>query len=137
VLLIIALLIYGFTSIMDRAFVSRYGFEPGFYLGLVHLFIAAVFIIMLAVFHDGWQGVKHGFAKYGVYIFMISILTVGYRFAQVQATALAFVGLVSAVKRTSSLFTTVIGGEIFHEGNILRKSLACGVMIVGVLLLVL
>jgi drug/metabolite transporter (DMT)-like permease len=135
-LLVLSLLIYGFTSIMDRALLSKYGFEPGFYLGLVHVFIAVVFIIMLALFHDGLVGIKNGFAKYGSYIFVIALLTVGYRFFQVQATALAFVGLVSAVKRTSSLFTTIIGGEIFHEGHLLRKSIACAVMICGVLLLV-
>jgi uncharacterized membrane protein len=66
---------------------------------------------------------------------LIALLTTLYRLAQAHATALAAVGLVVAVKRSSALFTTVIGGELFREHDLIRKSVACLIMIVGVYLL--
>ena len=134
-LLIVSLFIYSATSLLDRYILTRQGVNPGAYLALVQIFIAMNFIILMTLFYDGYKGIKHGLTQYGPMILMVSILTVGYRFAQVQATALAYIGLVSAVKRSSSLFTTIIGGEIFHEKGLLRKTSACLIMIVGLVLL--
>jgi drug/metabolite transporter (DMT)-like permease len=134
-LLLTSLLIYSATSLLDRYVLTREGLNPGSYLALVQVFIAINFIILLTIFYDGYRGIKHGVIQYGPSILMVSVLTVGYRFAQVQATALAYIGLVSAVKRSSSLFTTLIGGEIFHEKGLLRKTSACIIMIAGLALL--
>ncbi len=134
-LLIIALFIYSATSLLDRYVLSRQGVNPGAYLALVQLFIAIHFLILITLFYDGFKGIKHGLREAGPLILLVSICTVGYRFAQVQATAIAYIGLVSAVKRSSSLFTTLIGGEIFHEQGLLRKTSACLIMITGLLLL--
>jgi len=41
------------------------------------------------------------------------------------------------LRRLSTLFVTVIGGELFHEHNIFQKTLACLVMLVGSYLLIL
>ena len=56
---------------------------------------------------------------------------------RLAALALAATGLVVAVKRSAVLFTTVIGGELFRDDHLLRKSVACAVMISGVYLLAL
>jgi len=62
---------------------------------------------------------------------------VGHRLAQMQAIQLAYAGLVIAIKRMSAFFVVLIGGEIFHEKNLLRKSIACLIMIGGAALIVL
>ena len=54
-----------------------------------------------------------------------------------QAIQLAFAGLVIAVKRMSAFFVVLIGGELFHEKNLLRKSIACLIMLAGAGLIVL
>jgi uncharacterized membrane protein len=46
------------------------------------------------------------------------------------------ISLVIPIKRLSALFSTVIGGELFHEKYLLRKSIACVVMIIGAVLIV-
>jgi multidrug transporter EmrE-like cation transporter len=67
----------------------------------------------------------------------IAILTVASRLAQSSAVAIApVVGPVIAIKRSGSLFTTLIGGEIFHEKFLLRKAFACGVMLAGIVMVI-
>jgi drug/metabolite transporter (DMT)-like permease len=79
--------------------------------------------------------IKNSFSKNIKTILLVAVLTVSYRVAQNYAVSLAAVGLVTAVKRSSSLFTTLIGGEIFHEKELIKKSVACLIMILGVFLI--
>jgi uncharacterized membrane protein len=69
------------------------------------------------------------------FLLLVAILTSLHRWMQGEATALAAVGLVIAIKRSSALFTTVIGGELFKEKDLMRKSIACLIMIGGVFLI--
>ena len=91
----------------------------------------------MTLFHDGIKGIKFGIKTAGPWILVVALLTVGYRLAQMHAVKIAYVGLVLPVKRMSALFTTLIGGGIYHEHNLIRKAVSCIVMIVGVLMLVL
>lgn len=49
----------------------------------------------------------------------------------------ALIALVIALKRLSILISTIIGGEIFHEDNLLRKTIATLIMLGGVFLIIL
>jgi transporter family protein len=131
-LIMLGLLMYGFTSLGDRIILAHWGVSPMIYIALAQLFIAMIFLVLTLVRHrsivpsltiirNGWKG-----------IFLIAFLTTAYRLMQAEATALAAVGLVVAVKRSSTLFTTIIGGELFHDHGILRKTIACIIMIIGV-----
>ena len=136
-LIMLGLLLYGFSSLVDRVVLARWGVAPMLYVALTQLFIAFHFLVLtlfhrnsiapsLSIIRTQWKS-----------ILLIAILTCGYRIMNAHAQALAAVGLVAAVKRSSSLFTTIIGGELFHDKNLLRKSFACLIMIAGVYLIVL
>ena len=43
------------------------------------------------------------------------------------------VSLLIPIKRLSTVFSTIVGGTYFHEGKILQKGIACGVMFIGVI----
>ncbi len=131
-----ALLIYGFTAISDRLVLARYHIQPEAYIAFISIFLLFHYFIMLALFNEGWQDVKIGFKQAGWWILVMAIITVGYRYAQTYAVSMVNVGLASAVKHTSVLLTTVIGGELFHEQNLLRKTMATLVILAGVYLLV-
>jgi len=89
------------------------------------------------VFHDGFQGIKRGLKNSGWWILLVAVFTLGYRVAQAEAVSIAYVALVGAIKRSSALFSTIIGGELFQEKNLFRKSVACLIIVVGVLIIVL
>ncbi|MBR9676738.1 EamA family transporter [Candidatus Woesearchaeota archaeon] len=135
--IILALVLYAVTAVIDRVIVGIFKIPPQTYIALAQLFVAINFLVMLHVFHDGLKDFKIGLQKAGWWILLAGVVTVGYRLAYLQAVKTTFVGLVIAIKRMSALFATIIGGELFHEDRLFRKAIACFVMIVGAILIVL
>ncbi len=133
--ILFGLLLYAFTSVGDRVALAYWHVPPMLYTALAQLFIALQFLIITWYYRGGVVEPLRLIGKYWKMVILIAIFTTGYRVMQSEATALAAVGLVAAVKRSSSLFTTVIGGELFHDKDILRKSIACLIMIFGVYLI--
>ncbi len=131
----VALVLYSICAVMDRTILSRYGMDPVTYTAVAHVFLAFHFVMMLIFFHHGVLGLRESLRAAGPWIFVAAILTFGYRFAQATAVKTAYVGLVTPIKRLSSFFVTLVGGEIFHEKNLLRKTLACLVMLCGVVMI--
>lgn len=126
-----AMLLYSISSLFDRVVLSRFGLDPAAYIVLAHICVAFAFVSFVVLKYGGWRDIVHAFRTEGALILLIAVITVFYRFFQAQAVALASIGLVIAIKRTSALFTTIIGGELFHEHNLWRKALACAVMVAG------
>ena len=133
--ILFGLLLYGLSSVGDRIVLGKWGISPVLYTAIVQIFIAIQFSF-LTWHHRGSplasiKLVRH----YWKAILIIALLTIGYRITQGYATAIAAVGLVIAIKRSSSLFTTIIGGELFHDHGVWRKTSACVIMIIGVYLI--
>ena len=131
--IIFALVLYAFTALGDRYVIAHLHVPPMIYLAIGQLFAAVQFVLV------GWyyrrREITRSFQLVRTQwksIVVVALLTSAYRLMQVEATALAAIGLVIAVKRSSSFFTTVIGGEIFHDRDVLRKSIACLIMVIGV-----
>lgn len=135
--LLLGLIFYSFASLIDRYTLFTLKVEVAAYMAFVFLFMAVVFLGMISFYYDGFKGIRHGMEKSGKYLITISLLTLAYSLARLLATKLYLIGPVITIRRTSSLFTTIIGGEIFKEKDLLRKSIACLVMIVGAVLVIL
>ena len=129
-----ALILYGFSSICDKIIINR--ISPITYLVFVHFFIALNFIILIHLFHNGIKGIKNGIYNAGKWIIFICILTCAYRFLQLQAISMTYVSLVIPIKRTSTIFSTIIGGKLFHEDHILKKLICCIIMFFGAYLII-
>ncbi len=131
----IGVLLYSFTGIIER-YLLTHGITPLTYLFVVQIFVMINFIFLISVFYDGFQGIKNGFKRNWKWILLISALALTMRAVQFYAFAIAFVPLVISVKRLSTLFTVVIGGEIFHEKGLLLKSIACIICLIGIFLII-
>lgn len=135
--ILLGLLLYGFTSTGDRIALGYWHIPAVLYTALTQLFIA-VFFILVAYYYRGGLASSYQTAKVNwKLILLVALLTTGYRVMQSQAAALAAIGLVVAIKRSSALFTTIVGGEIFREHDLVRKTVACTIMIAGVYLIAL
>lgn len=132
----LSLFCYGIISIFDRSILHNFRVSIPSYIFFLNFFIALAFIPISGIFGVGYKGVIIGFREGGWKLFVASIFTVLYRLFEMKALVLAPVALVSGIKRTSSLFTTVIGGEIFHERNLGRKIVASIVIVAGTILVV-
>ncbi len=134
-LIIFAMFLYSLTSVAERLVFGTWHIPPVLFVGLLHMFILLNFILLslykkkplmsfIPILRVSWKP-----------FVIISVLAIVSRVAYAEAVALAAVGLVVATKRSSSLFTTVIGGELFHDKHLLRRSVACSIMITGVALM--
>lgn len=123
----IALFLYGFSSIIDK-FVLNF-ITPLTYILIIHFFISINFFVLITLFHDGVKGMKHGIRSAGKMIFMASLFTVAYRLLQMQAVSMTYVTLVIPIKKLSILFSTIIGGELFHEKRLALRVAVAAVMI--------
>ena len=131
----LALILYSFCSIFDK-FILR-TVSPLTYIPIVQFFIAINFIILICIFHNGFDGIKHGIKNAGKWIFLVAILVTSYRLAYAQAVSMTYVSLVIPIKRMSAFFATVVGGRVFHEKNLVQRTLACVIMLTGAFLVIL
>lgn len=129
------LFLFAFTSTTDRYILTTFNITPVAFVAFLNLFIAINFCILQAEYYK-LSDIKGSLKHMGYWIILAALFSIGGRLAQMTAVSLAPVGLVVAVKRLSTLFTTVIGGEIYHEHNVLRRSLACIIMVAGAALMV-
>jgi transporter family protein len=131
-----ALLLYGGSTVIDRYILSRTNLSPLAYLAVIQIFIGFNFILLMSVFHGGVGEMKKTFQKFYAPLLLVAFLTVAYRAAQLEAVSLAKLGLVETIKRLSAVFTIILAGRLFHEGNIMKKVLTCALMILGVYLMI-
>ncbi len=134
IFVLLSIIFYALTSVVDKFLVADLYIDPLAYLFFVHLFIAAIFMVMASGWGKGIGGIAGAMKTDGAAITLISLFTIAYRYFQLLAFQMAFVGLVSTIKRSSSFFTTIIGGELFHEKNILLKSIASLIIVAGCVL---
>lgn len=135
-LILLALVFYGITGLIDRVVLSKYNFNPFAFIVIVNIFLFFNLMILMVIFHDGIKGLNHGIRSLGWGAVAISAFTIAYRLFAAHAIKIAAVGIVESVKRTSVLFSVVVGGEMFHEKNLMRKTIASLIMIVGAILIV-
>ena len=140
--MLFAMFLYSLTALIDRYLVNSandWAMNPFSYLIIIHFFIAINMIIMIHIFHDGFKGVKHGFKSAGGWIFIMAVALFVSRSVQVYVVSLpaAKIALVAAMKRGSTVFTTILGGGIFHDKHLLQRSLAALGMVVGAVIMVL
>ncbi len=133
-LIILGMLIYSTTSILDRVALQRLGADPLYYLAYLQLFLALNFSAFFFYHKGSLLKLREILRRDWKSMFLIAFLTTAQRLMFAEAMKLASAGLVTTVKRSSSLFTTIIGGELLHDHQLLRKGIACTIMIIGVLL---
>lgn len=135
-LLLFSMFLYSITSLFDRVLVTTYALPAMLVVEYSQIMIACNFMCIILYKHYSMGEIYMMIRKNITMLVLIGLCTIGYRVSQSTAASLAAgIGLVVAVKRTSSLFTTVIGGNLFREKDLVRKTLACLIMVVGVFLI--
>lgn len=130
-----ALLIYGLTTTFSRFLLSNLDMQPIAFIAFSYVLFSITFMIMLSIFHDGFKGIKHGIKRVGPWLFFYSLFLISAAYMQANALKIAQAGLVASIKITYVLFAVVIGGELFHDHNLLKRSLAALIIVAGAILL--
>ena len=125
-----AVALFAVSSVADRLLLSGYRIAPPVVLFYQHVVYCAIFGAQLLLRRRSLRAVFSGGKEYLVPIACIALITLAYRYTQLEATRLASVALVLAVKRTSILYATVAGGLLFKDERITIKTVA-GILIVA------
>lgn len=133
---VLALLLFTASSILDKLLLVKLNLSPVSLMAFQHIYFAILFSIIYFIFKKKNEPVTNHISKANAgWIALISILTIGYRFTQVAAIGMASVALVLAVKRTSVFWATIIGGKIFSDKDLLKRSVAAILIIIGAILI--
>ena len=131
-----ALLLFTASSILDKLLMIKLNLTPVSLTAFQHLFFALLFTLIFILSGSHKTNASISLKKNDLgWIALISIMTIGYRFTQVLAISLASVALTLAIKRTSVLWATLIGGRIFKDTNLIQKTVAVLFILAGAILI--
>jgi uncharacterized membrane protein len=134
--IIYAILLFAFSSIIDKVVLKNYKLTPLTFVVFQQIFLFINFsIILLYKKKNIVSIVKSVKPNTLVWIVLISIVTIGYRYSQIEAIKIAPVALVLSIKRTSVFFASILGGKIFSEKYLFKKGIAIVVMLIGAYLI--
>ena len=133
---VLALLLFTASSILDKLLLVKLNLSPVSLTAFQHIYFTILFSVIYFIFKKKNVSVTNHISRTNFgWIALISILTIGYRFTQVAAIGMASVALVLAVKRTSVFWATIVGGKIFSDKDLLKRSAAAILIIIGAILI--
>jgi drug/metabolite transporter (DMT)-like permease len=134
--LIWALVLFTITSLLDKMLLKQFALPLNAFMGFQHLFHAVIFLVAVIIF-GSFKDIKGAFKGNWKWIFLISAVTVIYRYAHLSAVKSASsVALALSMKRTAVFFAAVIGGRIFKEHDYKKRILATLIMVIGAILII-
>ncbi|MFZ2324403.1 MAG: EamA family transporter [Ignavibacteriaceae bacterium] len=134
--IVLALLLFTASSILDKLLLIKLNLSPISLTAFQHIYFALLFSILYVFFRKKEAAVPLRIKKSNLgWIALISILTIGYRYTQIVAVSLASVALVLAVKRTSVFWATIIGGKLFNDKYLLKRSIAAIFILIGTIMI--
>jgi len=136
--IITALLLFTVTTLLDKYILKDLVKNPKTFLVFQQLFTAVIFFTAAFFIKGGpikiFKETKNDWWKW---IILVAVLTIGYRYSQIEAIKYApAVALVLAVKRISVFFASIIGGKIFNEKRLMQKAVATAILIAGTFFIV-
>ncbi|MBR9693003.1 DMT family transporter [Candidatus Woesearchaeota archaeon] len=134
-LILLASVAISFSPIFDRLILKQTDTMTALFWYL--LIMAAMFwVVTIARTHS--LPVQHIEKNEWPWLIIMGLVILGsdylyFKAIQIPGTILV---VIVGTRRLSNLFTTIIGGKLFHEDHILYRSMMCLLMIIGTVLLV-
>ncbi len=135
---VFAVIGFSFTALFDKIIITKVTMGNIFSYSVVFYIFIGLNFIFLDVFRFGWKDVVFSIKTKPFYTILSMMFHTISIFFYLTCLAIpgVMVSLVIPIRRGSSFFTTIIGGNIFHEGRILQKSMASLIMILGACLII-
>lgn len=132
-----AIILFSTTSILDKTILKSYKLQPEAFLPIQQLFFTINFLLIFLFRKADTKVLKAQMKQTWILIVAVAVFAVVYRYSHILAIKSGSVALVLSIKRTSVFFAAVFGGHYFKEHNLLQRSLAVVVMLVGAIVLIL
>ncbi len=131
---LLAMIGYSITAALDKVILAKADYFS--YYFITRFFFLAILFTYHSAFYDGYKGVRKGITNQGRLILVTVLLTIAGTLLYLKALSLTLVSLVIPIKRVSTLIAVVIGGELFHDHGLVRRIIACIIMIIGAALII-
>lgn len=131
-----ALLVLTASSLLNRYILVSRNVSPLDFAAAEHLLALANFAFAALLLRRSPAPALRALRRLPFLLAGTAAGTAAYRFSEAAATALANPALVVALKRLSVVLAVLIGGRIFKERNLARRTLAALVMFGGVWLII-
>lgn len=136
IFMIFAIFFYSICAVLDRIVLRSV--DPYTFLSFTYFVLSLHYLMIQFYKYDGLKDIRYAFVKGKYLIFIIAFLMIFSDIFYFMAVAIptAMISLIIPVKRMSTLVATIIGGRMFHDHDLVWRIVACGVMVVGVILVV-
>lgn len=132
-----AIVLFSATTLLDKTILKTFKLSPEAFIPIQQIFFSFNFGVIYLLMRKSSGNLKSDLKSQWKLIALIAFFALVYRYTQIAALKYGSAALVLAVKRTSVFFTTVIGGRYFKDQNLLIKTMATIVMIVGAIFIIL
>lgn len=134
ILVIIVLITISLRAILDKITLAKANV-------ITDLFFTGLFIFIILLFYYAFSKRELSIVEKAMYnplIFLIALFGIFSNFFILLATAIpiALVSLIIPIRRISTLFSSLMGGILFHEEKLFSKSMTIIVMLLGFFLIV-
>ncbi len=131
--IVIALVAFSISAVMARHVLLTTPMMT--YLAYDFIVGASIYITLSTIRRRRIEVFRSGRVHVLFIILFLALLHIGQSAAQATAMALAPVGLVIAMKRTSVLLDVAVGGRLFHEQHLMKKFVATLLMVSGAIMI--
>ncbi len=133
--LVYAMIIGAIVDVGHKYLISN--IDPLTLLFLSYIFTFVSSLVISSIFYGGHKDLFHGIKNAGKIIFADSVFATLSNITYYFALNQTMISLVLPVKKISTLITVILGGKIFHEHNLFHRSMACLIMLAGIILVAL
>ena len=127
-----ALLLFSISSVIDKLILNQYKLSAFNFVLFQQIFLGINFTLLVFIKSKNPIAIFGKISKNNIgWIIVISIITIGYRYTQIEAVKIAPVALVLSIKRTSVFFASILGGKLFRETLLFKKGIAILIMLLG------
>jgi len=134
VLLLGSMVLMGLASVSDKFSLER--LDVVTYIFLVSAFLLINHLVLYLLIVGDVRQIPSRVDHLGWLLVGIAVISTVARLAYSQALSMAELSLVTAIKHSAILVTTLVGGSLFKEKDVGFRVLISGLMLVGVWLLV-
>lgn len=134
--LILSMMLVSFCAIIDKILIGSLNLYT--ILFFTYWFVFLNTFIVFSYKYNGYHGIIHTIKRNNIFLFLVVILTLSadYFFFTAINVPGALISLVVPIKRMSTLFTTIIGGGLFHDHGLKTRIIGTMVALLGVIMVI-
>src|SRR3989344_3910632 len=133
---LLSMIFVSFAAVIDKFIINFTNIYTAIFIPF--LLVSVYLLIIQFTIYNGFKDIIHSlkFGKYWILISAVTILLSDYTYFSSVAIQGTLISLIIPLRRVSTLFSTILGGALYHEKFFVDRVAVCIFMLMGVYLLV-